>query len=284
MTRSEAIRLIHKEIENLPPIPENLSKIQKMIDDPRSDVSVIASYVEKDVSLTANVLRIANSPLCMPVKRVDSVIRGVTLIGLTRLNSIILSLGAVKVMNDRFKQFRELWKHSHKCAYFAKDLMRMHKVKPDIEEVELAYLSGLLHDMGKAVLLSLSPKLLTMITEIHENKKVSVEEIEKTALGMSHAEIGAKIAEKWDFPQPIIESILHHHSPVNVNQHYQPLVYTIYLSNILCKYDDPIDTILFEIDKDVREFFQIKNEKMLLNMMENLLLSWSGEKDFEYLK
>lgn len=284
MTRSEAIRLIHKEIENLPPIPDNLSKIQKMIDSPHSEISTIASYVEKDVSLTANVLRIANSPLCMPIKRIDSVLRGLTLIGLTRLNSIILSLGAIKIMNERFKQFRTVWQHSHKCAFFAKDLMRMNKLKSDIEGVELAYLSGLLHDMGKAVLLSLSPKLLTLITEIKESKNVSVEEIEKTALGMSHAEIGAKIAEKWDFPQSIIEAILHHHDPINVNSHYQPLVYTVYLSNILCKYDEPNNNVFFEIDKDVREFFQLKTEKQLLNAMENLLLSWSGEKDFEYIK
>ncbi len=198
MTTTEIMRAIYKEIDQLPPVPQNITHIRKLIKNPKSSISQISEVVMEDAGLSANILKVANSAwnkLRSPAERID---RAITIIGLQRLSSILLTMGAKKVLKDRFKAFETLWKHSYSCAFFAQNLMkRQTKSKGKIES---AYLAGLLHDIGKFVILSLSPKLVEKMDQLSETKGISIISLEKEVLGLSHAEIGQKLALKWKFP------------------------------------------------------------------------------------
>lgn len=74
--------------------------------------------------------------------------------------------------------------------------------------------------------------------------------------GFNHTEIGEKITSKWKFPPASTNAIGFHHSPTLVDEEeWIPLVYTIYLANILCKLKEPSIKVKESIEPKVSEFF-----------------------------
>ncbi len=281
MTKAQIMRYIYKEIDNLPSISDNLIKIQNLIASPKSDVNTISSYVKKDVGLTANILRVANSPWYMPIMRIETVERAITIIGLRRLYSIVIAIGAKKVLDDRVKLVKTTWKHSYKCAFFAQNLLK--SIDPKSDKLELSYIGGLLHDMGKIILLSLSPDLIKRIYNISEIKKISVSDIEKQTLGFSHSEIGSKIAVKWKFPQSLHDAIAYHHNIKNINEEFTPVVYSVYLANILSKLEEPSDEVYNQIEPKVLEYYKIKSPEKLNFMVKLLIDSYSIAPEIQFI-
>lgn len=282
MTKSEVIRKIYNEIDNLPPIPENINKIQQLVMDPNADIMLISTFVKQDVGLTANILRTANSPWYMPVTRVNSIERAIALIGLRRLYSIILAIGAKKIIGDRYGSIKDAWKHSYKCAFYAQNLMKSKKAP--VEEIEIAYIAGLLHDMGKIVFLSLSRSLLNKITSLSEEKHVSVYEIEKSAFGLSHSEIGGKIAGRWKFPQALVDAIAFHHSPELTSKNNEGMVFTVYLANILCQQEEEYQEESFKkLYPAALEYYNILSERQLNIFLKNLRESYNLTTDIRFL-
>ncbi len=281
MIKTEVLRKIYKEIDNLPPIPKNVSKLLKIIKDPEVKISDISAQVKLDVGLTANILRLANSPWYLPIKKVNTVDRAIALIGLQRLYSIILAIGAKKIINERYKSVKEAWKHSYQCGFFALNIIKLQQVS--LEDAEMAYIAGLLHDMGKVVLLALSPQLIQRITAVSETRGISVTAIEKTALGLSHSEIGAKIAGKWKFPQMLIQAIEHHHNPTAAQEDFQPIVYAVYLANILCKLKEAQEETMADIEPKVLKHFAIDSKDPFLKTVETLIDTYSIAPEIQFL-
>jgi len=280
MTRAEIIRKIYNEIDNLPSIPENIIKIQNIIQDPRSDINIIAQYVKRDVGLTANILRIANSPWYMPIMRVDSVDRAISLIGLRRLYSIVLAIAAKKVLTERMKSIKDAWKHSYQCAFFAQQLMKQRRYP--MEDIELGYIAGLLHDMGKVVFLSLSSDLINRMTNLSESKKVSISDIEKAALGLTHSEVGGKIANKWKFPKQLINAVTYHHEPDEAGDKNFNFVAVTYLSNIFCHHKEYEPVLYTSINKAVLTELKITTETQFEAIHKTLYESYSITPDIRF--
>jgi len=259
MTKQAMMQKIYKEIDNLPPIPENINKIRAMIEDPDSNISEISLLIKYDPSLTADLLRISNSAWYMSRTRVGTIDRAISTIGLRQLKSILLTIGAKKALSDRYEALEEIWEHSYQCAFYSQYLMKMKNLRGELEN---AYITGLLHDIGKLVILTLTPKLVEQMTALSEAKSVSIAQIESLAIGLNHAEIGEKIAAKWHFPSKLAVAIGHHHFPKTVKDEWIPLVYATYLANYLCHYD-PTSSTVEQIDPKVLEFFEIKNSNQL---------------------
>ncbi|MDH5682249.1 MAG: HDOD domain-containing protein, partial [Spirochaetota bacterium] len=251
----------YNELDDLPPIPESIAKIRRMINDPKSDIIKIGELVKQDASLTADILRVANSAWYMSRSHIDNVDRAIAMIGLRRLSAITLTIGAKKVIKDRYPAMEQTWRHSYKCAFFAMNLMKL-KSKHD-EDIELAYVSGLLHDMGKFVILSLSPSLIEGITAMSKAKHVSITEIEKQALGFNHAEIGQKVATRWKFPPLLTLAIGFHHAPLSAPDEDKTahLVYTTYLANILSKEQQDSEDIMNSVEAKVLDYYDMADSE-----------------------
>ena len=260
MTKQEIQVKIIKELDNIPPIPDNIIKIKELIKNPKSSVDQIAKYVKRDPALTADLLRIANSAWYMTASRVGTAERAITTIGLNQLETIITSIGAKKVLSERYEFAEEIWDHSYKCAFYAQQLAKMKRLN---QELENSFTAGLLHDIGKLILLSLDPKLVQKIIDLSEAKNVDIHQVEKLAIGLSHAQIGEKIAANWNFPSPLTLAIGHHHDPKLAKDDDRTLTYITYLSNILCKQSQSVAELFIGIDPKVMEFFEIDSEQKL---------------------
>ena len=103
----------------------------------------------------------------------------------------------------------ELWRHSQTCAITARHIAR----KLNIKNSEEIYVAGLLHDIGKVIMSHYIEDTYVEVVNkvIYEN--VTFLDAEEEVLGFNHAQVGYRVAEKWNLPHDLVEAIAYHHSP-----------------------------------------------------------------------
>jgi putative nucleotidyltransferase with HDIG domain len=183
----------------LPLLPQAASQVMALASDPSADAAKLSSLIHQDQALAAHVLRIANSPAYMPRSPVVSLQHAVAMLGITLLSEIAftasLKSGAFKVpgYEDDVKQ---LWHHSLASGAFAKEVARMRRVN-----VESAYLCGLLHAIGK-------PVVLRTATTLAGQQRIALEKpVLSGWMAGYHTEVGAMIADKWGLPKQVAAAI-----------------------------------------------------------------------------
>lgn len=222
---------IVKEIDELPQFPDNIMYLQKLISDPESEITDIAKQILSDVSLTADLLKLVNSAQFMLPKKVDSIVEAVKLVGMRGLKNLLYSYGTQKLLTKNSEEQKELWEHARKVAFYSFTLARSFKRKKDI--LDDVYVGGILHDMGKIIFSNVHPDLLKRIQNFCAIKGIPRGLFEDFAAGLSHAEIGAKIARKWNFPEALIQAIRYHHEPTECDPNHRDIVYMVYLANAI---------------------------------------------------
>jgi putative nucleotidyltransferase with HDIG domain len=167
--------------------------------DPRN----LAELIHRDQAIATHVLRIANSAAYLPRERIVSLEQAITRLGLATLRNIVIavSVRARVFLFGAFESYaRMMWRHSFAAALFAREIARRTGV-----DGEAAFMAGLLHDIGKPVVLRviadlgeeyvdiLGPTLLRRVLEEH------------------HLDVGSRLAENWKLPQTIAQAIAFHH-------------------------------------------------------------------------
>lgn len=229
---TEVKRKVLEDVSSLPAFPENIMTLQRMCSSPDTTLDEIAANIVKDPSLTADVLKLSNSAGFVTGKRITTIREAVKIIGFSNLNLILTASASRKIMNDRYKKFEAIWDHCIRVAYYGRMIAKKKNLNSIAESV---YISGLLHDIGKIVLLATDRSIVDTISEITKNKQLRSSSIlEEISIGISHAEIGGLIAEKWNFPDSLSSAIRNHHSPMNSEAEHRDISYSIYLANLLC--------------------------------------------------
>jgi putative nucleotidyltransferase with HDIG domain len=262
---------IVKEINELPQFPDNIIQLQKLINDPDSEISSIARQISTDPSLTADLLKVVNSAQFMLPKRVDNIIEAVKLVGLRGLKNLLYSYGTQQILNQQMKW---LWNHSYKTAFYAYNLARNFKRKKDL--LDDVYVGGILHDMGKIIFSEVHPHLLEKISGFCDERNINRELFEDLSAGLNHAEIGGLIAEKWNFPPVLIEAIRYHHEPLDCDPLMQDVVYTVYLANALVNIEDG-EFSYDQLNQEVLESYGIKNEEQVKVIIDRLSRAFENE-------
>ena len=222
-------------VNSLPQFPENILLVQKLISDPNSEMTDIARQISMDPALTADLLRIVNSAQYMLVKRVDNIFEAVKLVGIRGIKNLLYSYGTQQILGSDTLEKKDLWEHSYKTAFYAYNLVK--NFRKDLNLLDDAYVSGILHDMGKIIFSSVHPDMLNKIQNFCHERGIPVSVFEDITAGMNHAGIGALVAEKWNFPENLVVAIRFHHDPASAPEEYRDLVESIYLANMFCEYE-----------------------------------------------
>jgi putative nucleotidyltransferase with HDIG domain len=263
-TRIENLSILSKaivdEVTSLPQFPENIVTIQKLINDPKSEITDIARHISMDPAMTADLLKIVNSAQFMLAKKVDSISEAVKLVGIRGIKNLLYSYGTQKILGDDTADKKALWEHSYRTAFYAYNLAK--NFRKDRNLLDDAYVGGILHDMGKIIFSNIHPDLLNKIRNFCTEKGVPTETFEDLSAGMNHAEIGALIAEKWNFPDNLVSAIRLHHDPSLATNEFKDLVETVYLANMMVEFEGG-NVTFDQIEKKVLGTYGISTEKQI---------------------
>jgi putative nucleotidyltransferase with HDIG domain len=258
---------IVSRVNSLPHFPENITRIQKVIDDPSLEMSAVVQAVSTDPALTADLIKTVNSAQYMLPKRVDNIAEAVKLMGLRGIKNLLYSYGSQKLLGDNSDAQARLWEHCNKTAFLAYAIVDKFVAdkKAVIDDV---YVGGMLHDMGKIIFSREHPALYEELLGFCRERNIPDITLEDLASGMNHAEIGALIAEKWDFPENLIAAIRYHHDPRSAKKH-QTFVNIVYLANIFAMISE--NRADFEqIDTDILTDFGIEGRDKTLAIIREL--------------
>jgi putative nucleotidyltransferase with HDIG domain len=275
--RAEGIELLIDEIvagiDRIPQFPENIRRIQQLMNDSNSNMMDISKQISIDPAMTSDVLRLVNSSQFMLPNKVENLNSAVSLIGMKGLKDLILRYGAQKTLT--FEGSKKLWEHSHFVAFSAFSLAKNKRLSKDIAED--AFMAGILHDIGKAVFASIDSNLMGKFQNIAQSKSLPSKIIEDLFAGYNHGEIGARIAEKWNFPRMLIECIRFHHDPNNCDPAYKNIVYCVYLGNIIWSYVNE-ELSYDQIDQYALDYFNIADEDSFVYIVNELKNSFAKER------
>jgi HD-like signal output (HDOD) protein len=206
----EKAREVVGKIGELPPIPSVILKSMSMLNDPSVTVKKIQMQILMDQSLTAFILKVANSALYGLRKEVSTVSYAINLMGYNTTKSILMSYLTKNLYSSKGSKFIQgvLWKHSLATAIFARKIGEIIK-KANIEEI---FISSLLHDIGKGVLFKNKTLEFEDVVEKHINEELDFLDIEREKWGFSHIEVGYLLMKNWRFSDNIVEPLIYHHN------------------------------------------------------------------------
>ncbi len=255
------------EIKGIPTFPENVVSLLNLCNDSEASIDEIARRIMMDPALTTDVIKLSNSAGFFPGRKIENVLAAIMTIGLKNVRAILMASNARRILDQRYSSFEEIWKHCNKTAVYARHIAMRYNARSIAEN---AFMAGLLHDLGKIILLSTELDLVEKIANTVRNRKiVTTTVMEEISIGVSHPTIGSLIAEKWNFPDYLVDAICHHHSPLSARPQHRDTVFTVYLANMLCGIEDR-RYYYYYIEEAVLERFDLLDEKKFRDFHESM--------------
>lgn len=200
-----------KKVSSLPPLPAAVSHLLRVTNDTRANFKDISRIISTDQALTSRLLRIANSAYYGLQCKVSTVPHAIAIIGLDAVRNLALGFSIfgfksgsrTKPPIDR----EEFWRHSLAVAC-ATRLLAIHM---RIENPEEAFVAGIMHDIGKVILMDHFTKQYEgALKEVKDGRRLLFE-AEKDAYGIDHAAAGKVLCDYWKIPAMISNIIADHH-------------------------------------------------------------------------
>jgi len=192
--------------------PAVYTRLMEVINHPHSSAEDIGQVISEDPSLTARLLRIANSSLYAFPRQIETVSRAVTIIGTAQLSDMALSTSVTRLFNQIPEDMVDLdsfWKHSVACGVVARALGQVRR-EPNVERL---FIGGLLHDVGRAIIFIYSPGLARRALVSARYGGRPMYELERELFGFDHAELGNALLENWGLPPAHCAIVGRHHTP-----------------------------------------------------------------------
>jgi len=231
---AELRRLLVQRIEgddlDLPVLPDVASRVLGACQDPEGGPQGLSELIERDPALAGNVMRIANSAAYAAAEPIVSLQQAIARLGMSTMGDIAIAAAInskVFVVPGRDREMQGLRLHAATTGIWAREIARQRR-----RNVEAAFLSGLMHDVGK-------PILLQAVLELAAGKPVD----EATVQGWIdefHAPVGARLLERWKLPPWVAAAVRGHHDPERAGEH-RDLAATALLGDILAHWSVDAD-------------------------------------------
>lgn len=199
-------------IHDLPSMPHTLNSVLGGLDSISSSAQTMEKIIRDDPVLTAKMLRIANSPFYGLRREVSSIARAVVILGFEEVRSIAIGLSLTGIFSHDlgFEEFdaKGIWLHSIGVAKVSKMLA---EDISGLEEDEL-FTAGMVHDLGRFLLCLYFSSELREILELRQLEGLSLSDAE-AQYGLTHSEVGAYLAKRWNLSEMLTDVIRYHHYP-----------------------------------------------------------------------
>ncbi len=194
----------------LPSVPLVYWDLQNEMNSPEPSIERVGQIVEKDPSMSAKVLQVANSAHGSN-RRISRISEAVAVLGVENIRSFVLMAGIFETADQsqmpRGFSLEKLWEHGMRVGDFAKRIAEAETQQKEL--IDDTYTAGLLHDIGLLIIATKMPDEFRQTLQLVEDEKVSLLRAEKQIFGASHAEIGGFLLD----PQAIVDAISYHVFP-----------------------------------------------------------------------
>ncbi len=222
-------------IDDLPSGGPQLLEAHKYICENKQDANAVAAVIEKDLQLAAKILRVANSVLYSArYGEIGDLSVAIARLGMDEICRISMAFKAVAVFNRQtgIVSPEELWHHSIAVAMVTRNIVSHSSL--DRIDSGMAYMAGLMHDIGIFILDYYFPEVYKKVREAAALSTEMVFEIEKKLLGIEHGEIGGLILERWHFPEEMVNSVKFHNYPDESNEKNLSLTQIVHIADFAC--------------------------------------------------
>ena len=222
------------QLKTIPSIPDIYDKIMKEMQKPESSLQKVGKIIETDIGMSAKILQLVNSSFFGSAKHIESPAQAAVMLGLNVLKSLVLSIH----LFEQFKQsnispqlLNKTWNHGMAVGKLAKNIAVY--LKLDKKNIDYSFMAGILHDVGKIIMMSEFPETYNDIIKETKSEHKAITSLENKYFKATHAELGAYVLGIWGLQQPIIEAIIFHHQPNLVeNDNLLPLT-AVHIANVI---------------------------------------------------
>jgi len=222
-----------KGVQKVASEPTIYAKVVDLLADPRAGSGELAAVIEKDPSLAARILRLANSAYFHQGHDVETIAQAIMVIGTTQMRDVVLASSTTTAFKDippGLMDMNSFWSHSIACGILARLISQLRHCP----NTETAFISGLLHDIGRLILFHKLPIEMTELMRQSKEQKRPLYQLEQQAFGFDHAMLGGDLLMLWRLPSIIVDTTLHHHQSSNCVK-YEAEVTTVHVADQLAK-------------------------------------------------
>jgi len=233
---AELARRLRRNDLRLPPMPRAVVRVQRLLDSAQCSVGDIVREIELDPALATRLVGIANSPFYQGLGAVQSLGDAIVRIGLGETRNIVLAVmlrSRVFRVPGHEREIEQLWAHSVATSICAQTLGACLNEDPDI-----AFLTGLLHDLGRVVLLSLAGEAERASKGRARIAAADVRRMDR----LLHPALGATVGAAWRIGPPILAAIAHHHTPATAPPEHARMAWIAHAADLLAHRIQPISS------------------------------------------
>lgn len=244
-----SVDILINRTTDLKQLPVLARKIMQVIENPRSTAQDLERVIRSDQSLTVKLLKIANSSFYGLLRKVNTLQRAILVVGFKAIKDIAVSTAILNMYRSTDPYSLKLWEHGVAAGIIS----RIISLEVGATETEEAFVSGLLHDLGRVLMHRQHPVEIRRIQEALERVPTADPvQIERQVFGFNHTHAGGQLVRIWNL-SPTLEGVVRaHHSPNEVIQSSLPedwkrIILIVGLSNRICRrlgigYDHPDPT------------------------------------------
>lgn len=222
-------------VEKIPAFPKSVQQVLQLTARLDCAPKDLVSVLENDPIFTLKILKVVNSPFIGLATRIHSIQQACVYLGVNTLKNLALSLASMGVLprhNKAGLDMNEFWLHSLAVALVSRRLAHMLHVP--VQESSDFFSAGLLHDVGKAVLALSMPDAFAKALSLAAESEHFLYDAEYTILQTNHADVGALLARRWGFPEPLVQGIAMHHTPEKSAA--EIIVICVFTADQICKF------------------------------------------------
>ncbi len=215
LLRNETLKKIVARIKNLASYPILYGLIIKEMQSKEPSLKKVGYIISQDVSMSAKILQLVNSAFFGLPQNITDPQQAAVYLGIDTLKALVLSVDVFSSFTEDAEScgfsLAEMWRHSLMTGRLARDIARA--LTDDRKVAEEAMIAGILHDIGKLILLKVPRQYKKVMNFIERTKVCDPLEAEYIVMKTSHAELGAYLLGLWGIPDNVVEAVAFHHNP-----------------------------------------------------------------------
>ena len=231
-TKQEKLEAYFSVMEDIPTLPYVVLQLFDKIHKPEPKINELADLIMMDQVITTKMIRMVNSAYWGLNREITSVKETIIFLGLREISNLIYSV----TLTNTFERDAPLmervrfWEHAFGCALYSRLIAK----RVGYPEAELAYLAGLLHDIGESIIALQLTQEFEEVVKLVLEKKITFHLAEDQVLGINHTDFGPWLVQKWLLPEKLADVIAHHHHIDKAED--SRLVTIVRLADLICLY------------------------------------------------